>query len=111
VYLAVYAPALQLLLVGNGQLKPELKLDAGALRGDNFLFIPHIEDVIPQITSSKMFALTNLAEGHYKKLLKAMASRFSYVTSDIPGNGEPVEHSKARLRVHPNASKSLLGSF
>jgi hypothetical protein len=40
-----------------------------------------------------------------------MASRFSYVTTDLPGNGELVEHSKARLCVHPNDSKSLLGSF
>jgi hypothetical protein len=51
-------------LVGNGQLKPELKLDAGAPRGDKLLFIPHIQDVIPQIAASKMLALTNTAEGH-----------------------------------------------
>lgn len=105
-------PESQLLLVGDGPLRPELEQQAirlGIRRQVDFK--GHVADVWPLLAESDVFALAS----HYEPLglaaLEAMAAGLPVVATRVGGLGELIEPGVTGVLVEPNDPHALAGAL
>lgn len=80
-------PHLNLLLVGDGQLRPALEESAKSLKSaKNIYFLGSRRDVKEILKISDIFIFPSLAEGMSNAVMEAMASSLPCLVSDIPAN-------------------------
>jgi glycosyltransferase involved in cell wall biosynthesis len=87
-----------LLLVGDGPLRPDLEAQADALgitRRVRFLGVRH--DVPDILAASDVFVLPSLSEAASITLLEAMATGTPVVATNVGGNPEIVRHDENGL--------------
>ncbi|WP_458071081.1 glycosyltransferase [Rhodanobacter sp. BL-MT-08] len=95
-------PEAVLVLVGDGELRGELKHHAVA-RGvaDGVHFLGDRSDVSELLRGFDVFALSSLSEGYSMALLEACAVALPIVATDVGGNGEILRHDVTGLLVPP----------
>ena len=91
-------PGVDLLMVGDGQLRGELERLAVALRVPaRVKFLGIRKDIPDLMRAADVFALTSLSEAASLTLMEAMASGLPAVLTDVGGNSEIVRHEKEGL--------------
>lgn len=87
-----------LLLVGDGEMRPELERRALELRVD-VIFRGHVSnDQLPKVLNTcEAFVLPSRWEGLPKALLEAMACGLAVIGTDVPGIRDIIEHGKTGL--------------
>lgn len=101
-------PETQLLIVGDGQERPELEDIASDHRGAvHFLGMQPLEQVRKYIRAADAFVLFSTYEGLPHTLLEAMASETPVIASKVGGNVEVIEHECTGLLVPPEDIDAL----
>jgi glycosyltransferase involved in cell wall biosynthesis len=91
-------PGVDLLMVGDGQLRGELESLAVELRvPDRVKFLGIRTDIPELMRAADAFALTSLSEAASLTLLEAMASGLPAIVTAVGGNPELVRHEKEGL--------------
>jgi glycosyltransferase involved in cell wall biosynthesis len=91
-------PGVDLLMVGDGQLRGELESLAVELRVPERVKFLGIRSDIPELMrAADAFALTSLSEAASLTLLEAMASGLPVVVTNVGGNPEIVRHEREGL--------------
>jgi glycosyltransferase involved in cell wall biosynthesis len=105
---AAQAPDAELLLAGDGPLRPTLEEQASSLGiRDKVHFLGVRPDVPTILSASDVFALTSVSEAASLTLLEAMASRLPVVVTAVGGNPEIVHdgvHGYLVARGNHNAA-------
>ncbi len=84
-----------LLVVGDGETRPELERLAASLDVDDRVVFTGFRDDIPQLLAiSDCYALCSLYEGTSLALLEAMAAAKTIVSTDIEGNRQLLIHER-----------------
>jgi glycosyltransferase involved in cell wall biosynthesis len=96
---AVHAlPHVDLLMVGDGPLRPDLEQLAVDLNiRERVKFLRIRKDIPDLMQAADVFALTSLSEAASLTLLEAMASGLPVVVTDVGGNPEIVRHEQEGL--------------
>jgi GalNAc-alpha-(1->4)-GalNAc-alpha-(1->3)-diNAcBac-PP-undecaprenol alpha-1,4-N-acetyl-D-galactosaminyltransferase len=96
-------PGWRLAIVGDGPLRGELEVLAGALGvGDSVDWHGHLSDPFPLVRASKFFVLTSRFEGTPNALLEAMACGLPGIVSDAsPGPCELVGEDESAGLIVP----------
>lgn len=112
---ALAAPALpgvDLLMAGDGPLRPELESLAVELRvPDRVKFLGIRADVPELMRAADAFALTSLSEAASLTLLEAMASGLPAIVTNVGGNPEVVRHEREGLLVPRGDAAACAGSI
>jgi L-malate glycosyltransferase len=96
---AVHSEA-DLLLVGDGPLRPEIEQQVGALGlSSRVRFLGIRPDVPDLLAIADVFALPSLSEAASLTLMEAMASGLPVVVTDVGGNPELVTHGVEGLLI------------
>jgi glycosyltransferase involved in cell wall biosynthesis len=97
---AAARPDVDLLLVGDGSLRPDLEKQVreGGIEG-RVRFLGVRFDVPDILRAIDVFALTSVSEAASLTLLEAMASAVPVVVTDVGGNPEMVRHGREGLLV------------
>ena len=91
-------PDVDLLMVGDGPLRPDLEALARALRVSQRVNFLGVRTDIPDLMrAADAFALTSLSEAASLTLLEALASGLPAVATAVGGNPEIVRHEKEGL--------------
>lgn len=91
-------PGVDLLMVGDGQLRAELESLAVELRvPDRVRFLGIRTDIPELMRAADAFALTSLSEAASLTLLEAMASGLPAIVTNVGGNPEIVRHEREGL--------------
>ncbi len=94
-----------LILVGDGELRKELELQAVNLNLNNFVhFLGARFDIENILDAIDVFVLASHTEGLSNALLEAMASKTAVIASRVGGNVEVVEDGVDGLLVSTEAS-------
>ena len=103
-------PDARLVLVGQGELEPELraKVDALGLGGSVELTGP-VDDVWPYLARADVFALASVSEAYGIAIAEAMASGLPVVASDVGGIPELVVPGVSGELFPPGDSVALAG--
>jgi glycosyltransferase involved in cell wall biosynthesis len=89
-----------LLLAGDGPLRPQLASQAAALGIENRVHFLGVRGDIPDLLrASDVFALTSISEAASLTLLEAMACRLPVVVTAVGGNPEIVEDGRQGFLV------------
>ncbi|MBL7131188.1 MAG: glycosyltransferase family 4 protein [Candidatus Omnitrophica bacterium] len=92
---AVESLDVNLLLIGNGQLKEELYNRFGDIQGRlNWVGRVAHRELPRQLNRSKIFILPSFYEGHPKTLIEAMACGLPVIGADSPGIRELIKHGE-----------------
>ncbi len=103
-----HIPRLEVLLVGEGELRPSLEARAAQMGiGANLHFAGNRADIPALLAASDLFVLPSRWEGLPMALLEAMAAGLPLVASSVSGTREVVEHSTSGLLVPPDDSSAL----
>ena len=101
-------PRLQVVLVGDGELRPELEAQANRMGlGSAVHFIGNRSDIPVLLGASDLFVLPSRWEGLPMALLEAMAAGLPLVASSVSGTREVVEHGTSGLLVPPEDGAAL----
>ena len=101
-------PDVDLLLVGDGPLRPDLERLCGELSiGDRVHFMGIRDDVANILRASDVFALTSVSEAASITLLEAMASELPVVVTAVGGNPEIVRDGTDGLLVPRRSSAAV----
>ena len=91
--LVARAPDVRFLIVGDGELRPELEARAEALGlAGRIVFAGARPDVERVLRAMDVFAISSLWEGLPTVVMEAMAAGVPVVATDIPGNNDLVSH-------------------
>jgi glycosyltransferase involved in cell wall biosynthesis len=91
-------PGVDLLMVGDGPLRPELEALAVELRvADRVKFLGVRTDIPELMRAADAFALSSLSEAASLTLLEAMASGLPVAVTAVGGNPEIVRHEREGL--------------
>jgi glycosyltransferase involved in cell wall biosynthesis len=91
-------PGVDLLMVGDGPLRPELEALSAALDVvDRVKFLGIRTDIPDLMRAADAFALTSLSEAASLTLLEAMASGLPAIVTAVGGNPEIVRHEQEGL--------------
>ena len=102
------APRLQLLLVGDGELRADLEQLAERLGcREQTRFLGLRRDVPELLAAMDLFALPSLNEGMGRVLLEAMALELPIVATEVGGIPDLVEDGETGLLVPPGDSVAL----
>jgi glycosyltransferase involved in cell wall biosynthesis len=97
---AAAKPDVDLLLVGDGQLRSDLEQQTKSLGLDNRVrFLGVRSDIPALLQAADVFAMTSLCEAASLTVLEAMASRLPVVVTAVGGNPEMVRDGKEGLLV------------
>lgn len=106
--LIVSGENIDIILVGDGNISDELKIQAKRLMIDHRVhFIGFQTDISPWLSLYDIFALPSIAEYHSIGLLEAMRAQKAIVATDVGGNLESVSHEKEALIVPAGDSIAL----
>jgi L-malate glycosyltransferase len=101
-------PDVDLLLVGDGPLRPDLERLCGELSiADRVHFMGIRDDVASILRASDVFALTSVSEAASITLLEAMASELPVVVTAVGGNPEIVRDGTDGLLVPRRSSAGV----
>jgi glycosyltransferase involved in cell wall biosynthesis len=101
-------PEALFLIVGEGELKDELKAKSKKLRLENkIIFTGFMDDVKNVLASVDIFVIPSLLEGLPMILLEAMAMKKPIVAASIDGIMEILENNFSGLLVPPRDTKAL----
>ena len=101
-------PDLQILLIGDGELRNELEnqtKDLGLVNHIQFLGTRH--DIPKLLAASDMFVLPSLWEGLPMALVEAMASGLPIVATDVSGSKQAILPGKTGILVPPGNVEDL----
>ena len=103
---------LKLLLLGNGPLKSEIKMQAKRLGLSKSVIIPGFVDNVPEVLKSMDCLIhASLAEGIPLAVYEGMLSGLPVVGSDVDGTAEVVIPDKTGWIVPPNDSSQLANAI
>jgi glycosyltransferase involved in cell wall biosynthesis len=103
-----YNKKIKLLLVGSGQLEPELKKFVNEKRIEKYVLFCGIRQDINKILSGlDIFVLPSYTEGMSLSLLEAMATGRAIICSNIATNAEIISHRKEGLLIDPYRIDSI----
>ncbi len=109
---AVARPGVDLLLVGDGALRPDLERLAQSLGIAACVRFLGVRFDVPDILKAvDTFALTSVSEGASITLLEAMASGLPVVVTDVGGNPEIVRHGVEGLLVPRGDTGATAAAF
>ena len=95
---AAAVPDVDLLLVGDGQLRRDLEAEVQTLQLDGRVRFLGVRDDVPEILqASEIFTLTSVSEAASITLLEAMAAARPVVVTAVGGNPEIVRHEQDGL--------------
>ncbi|RPI29133.1 MAG: glycosyltransferase family 1 protein [Chloroflexota bacterium] len=97
-------PQATLLLVGEGEQRPELE-QAG---GKGVRLIPPVDDVAPYLQAADLFVLPSATEGLSNALLEAMAAGLAVVATSVGGASDVIEQGVSGRLVPPDRPDLLL---
>jgi glycosyltransferase involved in cell wall biosynthesis len=98
----------QLLIVGDGPLRPQLSAQAAALGiADSIRFTGGIADVRLPLAAMDVFVLPSHAEGMSNALLEAMAAGRAVVATAVGGTVEVLDGQRAGVLVPPADPQAL----
>jgi len=88
-------PNLELMLAGDGPLRPGLEQQVQSLNlGERVIFLGDQSDIAAVLASLDISVLTSASESRSNAVLEAMAAGLPVVASDIPGNRELIVHGE-----------------
>jgi glycosyltransferase involved in cell wall biosynthesis len=96
-----------LILVGDGPLREELRKQAGP----HVSFLGQRADVSELLAGFDVFVLSSTTEGMSIALLEAMAAGCPIVVTAVGGNVELIKHMQTGLVVPPNDESALRGAI
>lgn len=86
-------PNAQLIIIGSGNLQPELEFIAEHLAiTKQVTFLGQIENPLPHLRSMDIFVLPSLWEGLPTVLLECMVNQVPIVATNVPGTNELLTH-------------------
>jgi len=95
---SVNNPYLNLVIVGDGILERQLRMQVTASGLENSTFFTGVRnDVNRLISCADIFVLPSFTEGNSTVLLEAMANGRAIICSDIPGNGHIISSEEGLL--------------
>jgi glycosyltransferase involved in cell wall biosynthesis len=101
-------PTLHILLVGDGELADEVRLQVQAAGlSDHVHFLGTRRDVPELLSASDSFVLPSLWEGLPVALTEAMASGLPVVATDVSGTSQVVIDGESGLLVPPGDAEAL----
>ena len=104
-------PELNLVILGDGELKEQTKRLATELMPGRVTFAGHRPDVPTLLEAFDVFAMSSDFEGLPFALLEAMAASRAIVTTDVQGAGEAVRHGSEALVVPRRDPKALASAI
>lgn len=105
-------PAAQLVIAGEGRMKPQLISLACRLKiGKNVRFVPNLADTRQVLWALDLFVLPSLKEGLGLALMEAMSVGLAVVGSDVGGIRTLIQHESSGMLVTPADSRSLAGAI
>jgi glycosyltransferase involved in cell wall biosynthesis len=97
-FAAAALPGVDLLMVGDGPLRPDLERLAGELGvTDRVKFLGIRADIPDLMRAADVFTLTSLSEAASLTLMEAMATAIPAAVTSVGGNGEIVRHEREGL--------------
>lgn len=107
-----HAPALHVLLIGDGELRPALQAQTRALDLDAHVhFLGTRSDVPDLLAASDGFVLPSLWEGLSMALVEAMASRLPVIATAVSGTTQVMVHDETGLLVPPGDAPALAAAI
>lgn len=101
-------PAINLLLVGDGEREGELRNKIKNYSSKNNIHFLGNRNDIPEILAiSDIFVLPTEAEGMSNAIMEAMAAGLPIITTDIPENRDVIENKKTGLLLPVGNTDSL----
>jgi len=100
-------PQALLLIIGDGPLEDELKLDAPA----SIRFCGSREDVSPFLQVADLFILTSDSEGIPVSLLEAMSCELTCMATSVGGIPDVIDHGKSGWLVTPGNVEDIQTSI
>ena len=110
--LAPRFPELQLILVGDGPLRPELEAlaeELGITERTHFLGLR--TDMVDVLRGFDVFALTSAWEGLPMAVLEAMAAGLVVVATDVGGVAAAIDHRVHGLLTRPGDPEAFAGAL
>lgn len=102
-------PDLELLVVGDGELKNKLVKQTNEMNlTRRVLFLGERQDIPELLNAIDVFVLPSLSEGHNMTLLEAMATGLPVVATSVGGNLEIVEDGVTGYLI-PSKQPEILG--
>ena len=102
---------LEFLLVGDGELRPELQAEAERLQIQNFVrFLGDRRDIPAVLASMDVSVVPSASESLSNVMLESMAARVPVVATRVGGNVELADQQRAQL-VRPDDDEALSGAL
>ncbi len=102
----------ELVLAGDGPLKPSLEQLAGNLGiNDRVLFLGDRRDIPAVLASLDIAVLTSDSEALSNAILESMAAELPVVATRVGGNVELVEEGKTGMLFTPGSTEQLAAAF
>ena len=105
-------PDLHALLIGDGELKADLRLGVSELGLDRHVhFLGSRHDIPQLLAASDLFVLPSLWEGLSMALLEAMATGLPIVASAVSGTVQAIKPNEGGLLVPPGDVQALASAI
>jgi glycosyltransferase involved in cell wall biosynthesis len=101
-------PQVQLILIGDGELRLELEMEANQLGlNQKVSFLGQKENVVPYLSELDLFVLPSIYEGLPTVILESMACGVPVVATNIPGTRELIQDGQNGWLVEPKNPLAL----
>jgi glycosyltransferase involved in cell wall biosynthesis len=105
-------PRAHLLLVGHGELRPELERQIDALRQRERIHLLGVRSDIPEVlNAADVFVLSSDWEGNPLSVMEAMASGTPVISTAVGGVPELVEDGESGMLVPQGDAQALAGAM
>jgi glycosyltransferase involved in cell wall biosynthesis len=102
----------KLVILGEGELRPQLERQLRQLGLEGRAFLPGFTDeVLPKLRAADVFVMSSKTEGLGTSILDAMALARPVVATSAGGIVDAVEHEKTGLLVPPQDPGALAGAL
>ncbi len=101
-------PSAQLILVGEGRIKPELVSLAKTLSIEkNVIFIPSVLDTSLVLSIMDIFVMASVQEGLGLAIMEAMASGIPVIATEVGGIKNLIKNNETGILVHASDAGAL----
>jgi glycosyltransferase involved in cell wall biosynthesis len=105
-------PDAYFVIVGKGELEPQLRQMAAALGlSPRLIFVGHVHDVRQVFELMDLYVLSSTREGLPNTVLEAMAMEVPIVATDVDGVKEAVTHDREAVLVPAQDSERLAAAM